>query len=82
MTLDTHLFGLPNVSLAGLNLVAVAALAASLFSQCNMAWRRFPWAGSSGCQCFESPRCFISAKYESSASARFWSHAAHTGSKQ
>jgi hypothetical protein len=53
VTLGAHLFGLLNVSQAGLELaVAVAAL---LFSQCNVAWRRYPWARSSGCQTFDSP---------------------------
>jgi hypothetical protein len=26
--------------------------AAHLFTQCNMAWRRLPWARGSGCQSF------------------------------
>jgi hypothetical protein len=48
-----------------------------LFSQCDMAWRIFPWARGSGCWSFDSPWCFISTKYSSSVSARFWSHGAH-----
>jgi hypothetical protein len=53
VTLAAHLFGLLNVSQAGLELV-VAAVAAFLFSQCNMAWRSFPRARGSGCQNFDS----------------------------
>jgi hypothetical protein len=49
-----------------------------LFSQCNVAWRSFPWARGSGYQSFDSPYCFISAKCGSSVSVRFWSHGAHT----
>jgi hypothetical protein len=55
----------------------VAVVAAHLFSQCNVAWTRFPWVRSSGCQRFDSPWCFISVKCGSSISARFWSHGAH-----
>jgi hypothetical protein len=83
VTLGTHLFGLLNVSQAGLELavveevVAVVAVAAHLFSQCNIVWRSFPRARGSECQKFDSPWCFISAKCGSSVSARFWSHGAH-----
>jgi hypothetical protein len=49
MMLGTHLFSLPNVSQAGLEPVVVVA-AAHLFSQCNVAWRSFPQARSSGCR--------------------------------
>jgi hypothetical protein len=63
------LFGLPNVSQAGLepHLVSVA----HLFSQCNVAWRSFLLARGSGCGSFDFSRCFISAKCGSSISARF-----------
>jgi hypothetical protein len=51
--LGAHLFGLPNVSLAGLELVVVvvvmAVAAAYLFSQCKMEWRSFLWARGSWC---------------------------------
>jgi hypothetical protein len=39
--LGAHLFGLPNVSQAGLELAA-GGTAALLFSQCNVVWRRLP----------------------------------------
>jgi hypothetical protein len=52
--------------------------AASLLSQCNVAWRSFPRTGGSGCRSFDSPCCFISAKCGSSVSTRFWSHRAHS----
>jgi hypothetical protein len=45
--LGTHLFGLPNVSQAGLEPMLVAA-AAHLFSQCNEAWRSLPQARVQG----------------------------------
>jgi hypothetical protein len=41
------------------------------FSQCNMAWRSFVWAGGLGCVVF-------TAKYGSSVSARFLIYKAHT----
>jgi hypothetical protein len=51
--------GLPNVSQAGLEL-ASGGTSALLFSQCNMTWRSFVWAGGSGCQSFDSSWYFIS----------------------
>jgi hypothetical protein len=78
-TLGAHLFGLSNVSQAGLEpAVVVALVAVHLFSQCNVAWRSFLWARGSACLNFDSPWCFINTKYGSSVSARFWSHRAHT----
>jgi hypothetical protein len=81
MTFGAHLFGLLNVSQAGLEPVAlvvtVAEAATHLFSQSNVVWRSIPWAKSSGCQGFDSPWCFTSAKCGFSISARFWSHRAH-----
>jgi hypothetical protein len=62
--------GLLNVSQAGLEPVS-GSVAALLFSQCNMAWRSFPWARGLGCQSFHFPCCFISTKCGSSISARF-----------
>jgi hypothetical protein len=63
MTLGAHL---PNVSQAGLEplvaVVMVVAMAAHLFSQCNVVWRSFLQARGWGCQSFDSPWCFISAK--------------------
>jgi hypothetical protein len=58
VTLGTQLFGLPNVSQAGLE-PASGSVAALLFSQCNVAWRTYPWARGSGCQSFDSPCCLI-----------------------
>jgi hypothetical protein len=78
VTLGTHLFGLLNVSLAGLEPVEVTAVAAHQFSQFNGAWISFLQARSSGCWSFDSPWCFISTKCGSSFSARFWSHRAHS----
>jgi hypothetical protein len=50
MTCGAHLFGLPNVSQAGLEVVVAAVVVtAYLFSQCNVAWRSFLWAKGSGC---------------------------------
>jgi hypothetical protein len=46
--LATHLFGLPNVSQEGLELVS-GSMGALLFSHCNMAWRSLPQARGSGC---------------------------------
>jgi hypothetical protein len=76
VTLGTHLFVLPNVSQAGLE-QASGGMGTLLFSQCNVAWRSFLWARGSGCQSFDSPWCFISAKCGSSISARFLIHRAH-----
>jgi hypothetical protein len=83
MTHGANLFGLPNVLQAGLEpemaaVVVVAVVAAHKFSQCNMAWRSFPWVRGSGCQIFDSPLWFISPKCGSSVSAWFWSQRAHT----
>jgi hypothetical protein len=76
----TYLFGLLNVSQAGLMVVVMMAVVAGahLFSQCNMAWSSFLQAKVSGCQSFDSPWCLISAKSGSSISAKFWDHGAHT----
>jgi hypothetical protein len=49
-----------------------------LFSQCNVTWRSFPLARGSGCQSFDSPWCFISAKCGPSVTARFLILRAHT----
>jgi hypothetical protein len=68
--------GLPNVSQAGLELVSGSARAL-LFSQCNIAWRNFIWAGDLGYQSFDSSWCFFSAKCGSSISARFLIYGAH-----
>jgi hypothetical protein len=73
-----HLFAhlLVCVSQAGLELVSVGA-GALLFSQCNVAWRSFVWAGGSGCWNFASSSCFFSTKCGSSVSARFLIYGAH-----
>jgi hypothetical protein len=55
----------------------LTAVAAHLFSHCNVVWRSFLWVRSSGCQSFDSPWCFISTKCGSSVSARFLIHGAH-----
>jgi hypothetical protein len=68
--------GLPNVSQAGLEPMS-SSVAAHLFSQCNVVWRSFPQARGLGCQSFNSPCCFISAKCGFSFSVRFWSLGAH-----
>jgi hypothetical protein len=83
LTLGTHLFGLPEVSLAHLEPVASGSgsgvgVVVHLFSQCIMAWRSLPWARSSGCQSFNSPWCFTSAKHGSSVSARSQIHGVYT----
>jgi hypothetical protein len=57
---------------------ASGSTVALLFSQCNVVWRSFPQARGSGCQSFDSPCCFISAKCGSSISERFWSLRVHT----
>jgi hypothetical protein len=76
--LGSHLFGLPKVSQACLELATCSSgsvgVAAHMFSQCIMMWRRLPWARGSGCQSFNSDFnswCFTSAKCSSSISARF-----------
>jgi hypothetical protein len=73
--LGAHLFGLLSVSMQVWSWHLVAA--ALLVSQCNMMWRLFLWARDTGCQSFDSPWCFITAKCGSSISARFLSHGAH-----
>jgi hypothetical protein len=55
----------------------LAAVVALLFSQCNVVWRSFVWAGGSGCWSFGFPWCFISAKCGSRVSARFLIHGVH-----
>jgi hypothetical protein len=80
VTLGTHLFGLLKVSQAHLEPVAASSgmgVAARLFSQCFMAWRRCSWARGSECQSFNSPWCFTSTKYGSSISARYLIHRSH-----
>jgi hypothetical protein len=74
-----HLFAhlLVCVSQVGLEL-ASGGMGALLFSQCNMAWRSFVWAGSSRCQVFDSSCCFFSAKCGSSFSIKFLIYGAHT----
>jgi hypothetical protein len=62
--------GLPDVSREDLELVS-GGMGILLFSQCNVTWRRFVLAESSGCSSFDSSWCFISAKCGSSVSARF-----------
>jgi hypothetical protein len=44
-----HLFGLPNVLQAGLELVVAVAVAAHKFFQCNVVWRSLQLARGSGC---------------------------------
>jgi hypothetical protein len=80
MMLGAHLFGLPKVSQAHLELVAGGCMevATHLFSQCVMAWRRLPQARGSECQSFNSPWCFTSTKYGSSVSPRSLIHGAHS----
>jgi hypothetical protein len=80
--LGAHLFGLMNVSQAGLEpavevVTAAAAAAAHLFSQCNVAWRSFLQARASGCQSFDSSWCFISTQCGSVISTSFWSYGSH-----
>jgi hypothetical protein len=48
-----------------------------LFSQCNMVWRSFVWAGDKGCQSFNSSQCFSSAKCGYGVSARFLIYGTH-----
>jgi hypothetical protein len=38
---------------------ASSCIRALLFSQCNVAWRNFVQAGSSGCWCLDSSWCFF-----------------------
>jgi hypothetical protein len=72
----SHLFGMPNFSQVGLELVS-GVCGSPPVSQCNVAWRSFLWARGSGCWSFDSPMCFISAKCGSSVPARFLIHGAH-----
>jgi hypothetical protein len=55
----------------------LALVGAILFTQFNVVWGSFLWARGSGCQSFDSPRCFISTKCGSSTSAKFLIHGAH-----
>jgi hypothetical protein len=68
--------GLQNVSQVGLE-QASGGTGTLLFSQCNVGWRSFLWARGSGCQSFDSPCCFISAKSGPSISAIFLIYGAH-----
>jgi hypothetical protein len=77
--LGAHLFGLPNVSQAGLKLASGGGRCPPVFSV-NVLWRIFLWARGSGCQSFDSLCCFISTKCDSSISARFLIHGAHPAS--
>jgi hypothetical protein len=61
MLLVCLLIGLLVVCQAGLG-PASGGAEALLFSQCNVAWRSFVWAGGSGCQSFDSSGFFFSAK--------------------
>jgi hypothetical protein len=65
--LGSHLFGASSMGVV-----------AHLFSQCIVTWRSLSQARGSGCQCFIFPWCFISAKSDSSVSARSLIHRAHT----
>jgi hypothetical protein len=72
MTFGSPLFGLLNVSQAGLEPAEVLAVAAAhLCFQCNVACRSFLQARGSGYQSFNLPWYFISTKCGSSVSARF-----------
>jgi hypothetical protein len=84
--LGAHLFGLPKVSQACLELVATGGdsngssgmgMVAHLFSQCIVAWRSLPQARSSGYQSFNSPLCFTFAKCGFSVSASSLIYGAH-----
>jgi hypothetical protein len=77
MMLGAHLFGLPNVSQAGLE-PASGSTGALLFSQCNIAWRSFAWASGSECRSFNSSWCLISTKCGFSISSRFLIYGAHS----
>jgi hypothetical protein len=74
-----HLFGLSNVSQAGLEpaVATKVAVAVLKFSQCNVLWGGFLWARHSVCQRFDSGWCFVSVKCGSNVSGRFWSHRTH-----
>jgi hypothetical protein len=76
-----HLFAhlLVCVSQAGLELPSTSgSMGSLLFSQCNMAWRSFVWAGGSGCWSFANSWWFFPAKCGSSILARFLIYGAHT----
>jgi hypothetical protein len=75
MMLDAHLFGMLNVSHAGLE-SASGGTGALLFSQCNVVWS-LEWAMGSECWSFDSSWCFISNKCDSRVSARFLIYRAH-----
>jgi hypothetical protein len=73
-----HAVGLLDLSQACLELVS-GGIGALLFSQANMVWRSFVWAGGSGCWNFYSSWCFFfPAKCGSSISAKFLTYGAHT----
>jgi hypothetical protein len=64
--LGAHLLGFPDVFQASLE-PAVVAVAALLFSQCNVDWRSFLRAMVSVCQCFDSfGALFLSSVAQSS----------------
>jgi hypothetical protein len=59
------------ISHAGLE-AASGSMGTLLFSQCNMAWRRFVWAGGSGCQSFDSSWWFFLPSVAPASQQNFW----------
>jgi hypothetical protein len=74
-----HLFAhlLVCISQADLELASGGA-GTLLVSLCNVMWRSFVWAGGLGCQFFASSWWFVSAKCDSSISARLLICGAHS----
>jgi hypothetical protein len=59
------------ISQAGLEL-ASGSIGALLFSQCNVAWRSFVWAGGSECRSFDSFWCFFLPNVALASQQDFW----------
>jgi hypothetical protein len=74
--LGAHLFGLLNISQAGLELAAGGGGSPPVLSV-KVAWRSLPWARGSGYRSFDSCWCFTSAKHGSSISERSLIHGSH-----
>jgi phosphatidylserine synthase len=80
---ESILFGLLKLSQTCLELVdgglvgGSMGVAAHLFFQCILLWRKLPPAKGSGCQSFSSLLCFTSAKCVSIISVRSLIHRTH-----
>jgi hypothetical protein len=54
-----RLFAHPLICVSHAGLEVASSGTGALFSQCNVAWISFVWAGGSGCWSFDSSWCFV-----------------------